>query len=177
MKQFHTVYILCFLALLVGCSDQLTRSGEVKSPGYLGGQEDASDGGIGQEGFNNEIYTTEYFNYDIGDSIYFELDQSTLSEEAKATLGEQARWLSANPSYIALIEGHADERGTREYNLALGARRADSVRSFLVENGVEDSRISVVSYGKERPFVACSDESCWSKNRRAKTLISLGQGI
>ena len=179
MKSFHIVSLFGILVIFVGCSDNFTVGGEVNSPGYIEGQDTAAleDGSIGQDNIDSQNLTTEYFNFTIGDKVYFELDQSTLSEPAKMILAEQATWLNQNPSFIAVIEGHADERGTREYNLALGARRADAVRTYLLQNGVNDSRISVVSYGKERPFVACSEESCWSQNRRARTSIKEGLGI
>jgi peptidoglycan-associated lipoprotein len=115
-----------------------------------------------------------YFNQTIGDRVLFAVDQSTLSDDAEPVLEGQAQWLLTNSDYRAVIEGHADEQGTREYNLALGARRANAVRDFLVSQGVAANRIRTVSYGKERPLAVCSDESCYSQNRRAVTVISLG---
>ena len=115
-----------------------------------------------------------YFQSAIGDRVLFAVDQSTLSAEAKATLDAQAGWLMTNTDYLAVIEGHADEQGTREYNLALGARRASAARDYLVSRGVPDSRLRTVSYGKERPIEICSSESCYAKNRRAVTIISAG---
>ncbi len=115
-----------------------------------------------------------YFQQAIGDRVFFAVDQSTLSDEARAVLQAQAEWLMNNPDYNALIEGHADEQGTREYNLALGARRANAVREFLISRGVAGNRIRTISYGKERPVEICSDESCYSKNRRAVTVLQSG---
>lgn len=112
-----------------------------------------------------------YFQQAIGDRVFFAVDQSTLSDEARATLEAQARWLIGNPDYTAVIEGHADERGTREYNLALGARRANAAREFLISRGVAPNRLTTISYGKERPVEICSDESCYSRNRRAVTVL------
>src|SRR5699024_8430561 len=97
-----------------------------------------------------------------------------LTPEAQATLNSQAQWLLTNTDYNAIIEGHADEQGTREYNLALGARRANSVEEYLIAQGVPASRLRTVSYGKERPIALCSNESCYAKNRRAVTVISVG---
>jgi peptidoglycan-associated lipoprotein len=114
----------------------------------------------------------EFFNQTIGKRILFEVDQSSLTPDAQAILQGQANWLMANGGYSAVIEGHADEQGTREYNLALGARRANSVREFLVDRGVAGSRLRVVSYGKERPLEICSSEACYTQNRRADTVIS-----
>ena len=101
-------------------------------------------------------------------------DQSSISPEAQGILDGQARWLTANPAYVVTIEGHADERGTREYNLALGARRANSAREYLISQGVAASRIQTVSYGKERPIEICSEQSCYNKNRRAVTVLAGG---
>lgn len=117
-----------------------------------------------------------YFNEVVGDRILFAVDQSTLSSEAQAVVAAQARWLLANPEFTALIEGHADEQGTREYNLALGARRAAAVREYLVSQGVPDARLRTISYGKERPLQICSTEACYSQNRRSVTVISAGLG-
>ena len=116
----------------------------------------------------------QYFSQTIGDRVLFAVDQSTLSAQAMATLDGQAQWLLTNSNYLAVIEGHADEQGTREYNIALGSRRANAVREYLISKGVPSSRIRTVSYGKERPLAVCSDESCYSQNRRAVTVISIG---
>ena len=102
---------------------------------------------------------------------FFATDQATLDGSARATLRNQASWLNQNPSVRLTVEGHADERGTRDYNLALGARRANAVRDFLVSQGVSGSRLQTISYGKERPVSLCSEEACWSKNRRAVATI------
>ena len=115
-----------------------------------------------------------YFQQAVGDRVLFAVDQSSLSQEAQGTLLAQANWLLANTDYNATIEGHADEQGTREYNLALGARRANAAREFLVSRGVAGSRIKVLSYGKERPLEICSDETCYGKNRRAVTILAGG---
>lgn len=113
-----------------------------------------------------------YFEETIGDRVYFAVDQATLSPQAREIVAKQAAWLIEHPGYNAIIEGHADEQGTREYNLALGARRAASVRDFLVEQGVSPSRLRTVSYGKERPIALCSTEECYAKNRRAVTVLT-----
>ncbi|WP_092841406.1 peptidoglycan-associated lipoprotein Pal [Roseovarius lutimaris] len=115
-----------------------------------------------------------YFQQTVGDRVLFAVDQSTIGSEAQATLAGQAQWLMANPEYTAIIEGHADEQGTREYNLALGARRANAAHEYLVNQGVAASRLKVVSYGKERPIEICSNEACYAQNRRAVTVIAAG---
>jgi peptidoglycan-associated lipoprotein len=110
----------------------------------------------------------------VGDRIYFENDQTGLSAEANDILLKQASWLKKYDGVTIQIEGHADERGTREYNISLSARRATTVRSFLIAQGIEKSRISTIAYGKERPVKLCDAESCWSQNRRAVTVITGG---
>jgi peptidoglycan-associated lipoprotein len=133
----------------------------------------AAQGGMGAASDPTSI---AYFNQVVGDRVLFAVDQSTLDPQAEATLDGQAQWLLSNTEYAVLIEGHADEQGTREYNLALGARRAASVRDYLVSQGVPAGRLSTISYGKERPLEICSDESCYRQNRRAVTVVSFGPG-
>ena len=111
------------------------------------------------------------FVVNVGDRVFFESDSSELTSQARSTLEKQAQWLRNYRTYAFTIEGHADERGTREYNIALGARRAQAVRDYLIARGVEASRMRTVSYGKERPVAVCNDISCWSQNRRAVTVL------
>ena len=125
----------------------------------------------------NDPRSIAYFNQTIGDRVLFAVDQSTLSSEGRTILTGQANWLNQNPGYAIIIEGHADEQGTREYNLALGARRAASVQQFLISQGVPAGRMKTISYGKERPIEVCSEESCYSRNRRAVTVLSAGSGV
>lgn len=112
------------------------------------------------------------FATNVGDIVYFSTDQTDLSPEAQQTLANQARWLQQYAQYTITIEGHADERGTREYNLALGERRATAAKNFLVSSGIPATRISTTSFGKERPAVLGNDESAWGQNRRAVTVIA-----
>jgi peptidoglycan-associated lipoprotein len=112
------------------------------------------------------------FSQNVGDIVYFSTDSVDLTPEAQQTLAKQARWLQQYSHYTITIEGHADERGTREYNIALGARRATTVRNYLAQNGVRAQRIRTISYGKERPVAVCNDISCWSQNRRAQTVLN-----
>ncbi|PVA05806.1 peptidoglycan-associated lipoprotein Pal [Thalassorhabdomicrobium marinisediminis] len=137
----------------------------------------AGAGGINQSALDPSQNPTspQYFSQTIGDRVLFENDSSLLTAQGRATLDGQAGWLGTNSDYLAVIEGHADEKGTREYNLALGARRANAVREYLISKGVASSRIRTVSYGKERPLAVCSEESCYAQNRRAVTIISIGQ--
>ncbi len=111
------------------------------------------------------------FVVNVGDRVFFESDSSELTMQSRATLDKQAQWLQQYANYTFTIEGHADERGTREYNIALGARRAQAVRDYLAAQGIQAGRMRTVSYGKERPVAVCNDISCWSQNRRAVTVL------
>ncbi|GLQ08070.1 outer membrane lipoprotein Omp16 [Devosia yakushimensis] len=111
------------------------------------------------------------FLVSVGDRVFFETDSSNLTPTAMATLDKQAAWLNQYSNYRIMIEGHADERGTREYNIALGARRASIVVNYLTSKGVNGQRITSQSFGKERPVAICNDISCWSQNRRAVTVV------
>ncbi|WP_203097431.1 peptidoglycan-associated lipoprotein Pal [Skermanella rosea] len=108
----------------------------------------------------------------VGDRVFFGYDQVDLSAEARATLERQAQWLKQYANVTVTIEGHADERGTREYNLALGDRRANSVRNYLVTQGISPNRIATLSFGKERPAIGASGEQAWAQNRRAVTMVN-----
>ncbi len=136
-----------------------SRQGEPKQYG-LGGEGPATPG------------SARDFAVNVGDVVHFQVDSSSLTGEAQSILRNQARWLNQYGQYAVTVEGHADERGTREYNLALGARRATAVKTFLAQNGVNAGRIKTISYGKERPIATCDDISCWSQNRRAQTALN-----
>ena len=112
------------------------------------------------------------FVVNVGDRVFFDTDSSELSDQARATLDKQAQWLNNYNRYAFTIEGHADERGTREYNIALGARRAQSVKAYMTAHGIDPGRMRTISYGKERPVAVCNDISCWSQNRRAVTVLN-----
>ncbi|MBK3778486.1 peptidoglycan-associated lipoprotein Pal [Azospirillum brasilense] len=107
----------------------------------------------------------------VGDRVFFGLDRYDLAPEARATLDRQASWLKQYPNVTVTVEGHADERGTREYNLALGERRANSVKNYLVAGGINTSRVKVISYGKEKPAVLGSNEASWAHDRRGVTVV------
>jgi peptidoglycan-associated lipoprotein len=122
--------------------------------------------------------SVQEFQVTVGDRVFFDTDSSELSAQARATLDRQAQWLLLYPQYSIVIEGHADERGTREYNIALGGRRAAAVQTYLASRGVPLARMSTISYGKERPVATCDDISCWSQNRRAVTVLTgFGTGV
>jgi peptidoglycan-associated lipoprotein len=111
------------------------------------------------------------FRQNVGDRVFFDTDQSTVREDGRATLAKQAEWLKKYTNYQITVEGHCDERGTREYNLALGERRANAARQYLIAQGIPAARIKTVSFGKERPDPVGSDEAAWSRNRRAVTAL------
>ena len=152
------------LVLSVAACDKTPKPDELgKGPGgngYANGKVPATPG------------SARDFSQNVGDLVYFSSDATDLSPEAQQTLSSQARWLQQYAQYTITIEGHADERGTREYNIGLGAKRAESVKAFLARNGVNASRIRTISYGKERPVAVCNDISCWSQNRRAQTVLN-----
>jgi peptidoglycan-associated lipoprotein len=116
--------------------------------------------------------TQRDFSVNVGDLVYFSSDSSDLTPEAQGILQKQVQWLKQYAQFTITVEGHADERGTREYNIALGARRATTVRNYLAQNGIAATRLRTISYGKERPVAVCDDISCWSQNRRAQTVLN-----
>ncbi len=146
-----------------------------KSPTDLNGLDGRGGGGVGSQAGAATPGSPQDFVVNVGDRVFFDSDSTELNGAAQVTLDKQARWLNQYASYAFTIEGHADERGTREYNFALGARRAESTKNYLVARGVAASRIKTISYGKERPVAVCDDISCWSQNRRAVTVLKGGQ--
>lgn len=153
--------IALFLALAVtGCASK--KNNLPNTAGDLG-----LNGGAG----NAAPGSAQDFTVNVGDRIFFDTDSSVVRADAQATLQRQAQWLAKYPNYAITVEGHADERGTREYNIALGARRAAATRDFLVSQGVAKGKMKTISYGKERPVAVCDDISCWSQNRRAVTVL------
>ena len=170
MQKISTMFLLVGALALSACNNP-DRFGA--GAGGAGGAGGINSGALGDPSNPN---SPAYFAQTIGDKVLFAVDQSTISPEASAVLANQAAWLNQHPEYTAIIEGHADEQGTREYNLALGARRASAVQAYLISQGVAGSRLKTVSYGKERPLAVCSDEACYSKNRRAVTVIGVGAG-
>lgn len=142
------------------------------------GQGDSANAGAGgrlwpnsKDGVNYPAGSKEEFVNEVGDRVFFGYDQYNLSAESRTTLTTQSEWLKQYSNVAIVVEGHCDERGTREYNLALGERRANAVKSFLVSQGVPASRVKTVSYGKERPAVTGSNDASWAQNRRGVTVI------
>ncbi|WP_170604677.1 peptidoglycan-associated lipoprotein Pal [Ruegeria arenilitoris] len=162
MNLLSKAAALGMIALMAACTNN--------DPSAFG----AGQGGNGAlvPGSPSDPRSPAYFQQTVGDRVLFEVDQSTLTPAAQTVLQGQADWLLANTDFVATIEGHADEQGTREYNLALGARRANAAREFLISRGVAGNRLETVSYGKERPIEICSIEECYSKNRRAVTVLT-----
>jgi peptidoglycan-associated lipoprotein len=171
MKILSTALLLSASVALSACS-----GGLFSQNGRLGDADAAGAGALDGTITTGALApnSPEYFSETIGNRVLFAVDTSTLTDEARATLTQQASWLNTNTSFTAIIEGHADEQGTREYNLALGARRAAAVRDFLVSQGVADGRLRTITYGKERPLEVCSTEVCYAQNRRAVTVIGAG---
>jgi len=158
---------LCVALLLTACTRSQPKYGLNALAGPDATGADAENGPV-TPGSARE------FSARVGDTVYFSTDSTMLSPEAQQTLVAQSQWLNRYPQYGITLEGHADERGTREYNIALGARRAATVKEFLASRGVDPRRLRTISYGKERPVAVCPNISCWSQNRRAVTVLNHG---
>lgn len=165
MSGFSKVILLMAGLTLSACSGNngIFNPEDISGPG--------STGANYEQGSVDDPRSVAYFQSVVGDRVLFQVDQSDLTEEGKLVLLSQANWLMENAGFTAVIEGHADEQGTREYNLALGARRASAVKEYLVSRGVADNRLRTISYGKERPIEVCSAEACYARNRRAVTVL------
>ena len=170
MKLTKNILLLVAGLAMAACTDAGRFGADGSSAGGAGG---AGSGAI-VPGSANDPTSTAYFNQTVGDRVLFAVDQSTVTDEGRVTLDGQAEWMLLNTDFTAVIEGHADEQGTREYNVALGARRANAVREYLISRGVAGNRLTTVSYGKERPIEICSNEACYAKNRRAVTVLAGG---
>ena len=158
MAAFKLAAVCCCFLALAACSKKNTPDLE------------AGTGGVGQARPGSE----QDFATNVGDRIYFIVDQSDLTPEGQEILTKQAQWLQQYSNVVVQVEGHSDERGTREYNIALSARRATATLEFLIAQGVNPKRISSIAYGKERPAALCDAEQCWTQNRRAVTVITGG---
>jgi peptidoglycan-associated lipoprotein len=162
LANFKVIGIVAAAALLAGCHSKSETSGSETDANGLG---ISSNAGAAVPGSQADLAQN------VGDRVFFALDHSDLSQEARQTLDRQAVWLKRYPAVHVNIEGNCDERGTREYNMALGARRANAVRAYLVALGIDSSRIQTVSYGAERPAVLGTGESVWAQNRRSVTVV------
>jgi peptidoglycan-associated lipoprotein len=161
-SSFRVMAALATALTLSACASQQDQMGAdgMGGAGGLGGQ--ATPG------------SQQDFVVNVGDRVFFTQDSSDVTAEGRATLDKQAAWLQRYPRYTVLIEGHADERGTREYNFALGGRRMTAARDYLISRGIQPNRLTTRSYGKERPVAVCDAESCWNQNRRAVTVLNGG---
>ncbi|WP_227270494.1 peptidoglycan-associated lipoprotein Pal [Roseobacter weihaiensis] len=168
MKLTRNILLLVAGLALAACTDATRFGADGTGAGGAGA------GGPIVPGSANDPTSTAFFNQTVGDRVLFAVDQSDINDAGRTTLEGQAQWLLANTDFTAVIEGHADEQGTREYNVALGARRANAVREYLISRGVAGNRLRTVSYGKERPIEICSSEACYQKNRRAVTVLAGG---
>jgi len=174
IQMFQRLLAMCALAFLfTACETASNVAGDSAS-----GSSSSSATAAGSTSSSASSSTTATQMSDaeklaqVGNTVYFGFDSSELAGEAQATLDRQAAFLNVNPTMVVIIEGHADERGTREYNLALGDRRAVAVRDYLLAKGLNAARVRTVSYGKERPAVSGSNEEAWAKNRRAATVLN-----
>jgi peptidoglycan-associated lipoprotein len=152
--------------LLAACSTKPADTGGSTSGGTTGGSTTTSTVPQGAAPGSTQDFITN-----VGDRVFFGTDRYDLTGEAQAELQKQATWLKTYPQYRFVIEGHCDERGTREYNLALGERRATAVKNYLVALGIDTNRMQTISYGKERPAVLGDDEAAWAQNRRGVIVL------
>ena len=180
MARARVVAILCAGLAIAACAKTPGEEGLAGlggAPGHYAGGPGSGDG-YGRSGLRGGPAvpgSPEDFAQNVGDRVFFESDSTDLTPKSQATLDRQVAWLQRYDRGPFTVEGHADERGTREYNFALGARRAETTKQYLVARGIPASRIRTISYGKERPVAVCNDISCWSQNRRAVTVIGGGQ--
>ena len=160
MTKFSLYLCAILIIFLGGCSQN--ASTPFSTNGMLNSSSSKFEGNVSNPS------SIAFFKNNVGDRVLFSIDQSDLDQSGKDILVGQVKWLQANVDYKIIIEGHADERGTREYNLALGQRRSESVANYLIANGIKRSQLSVKSYGEERPLSLGSNDSAWSKNRRVE---------
>ena len=171
--------LFAIVAFLAACETAPKDAGDAAGSGASGSSDTSSSssssssasGGSTSSSSGSSTMTKDEELVSIGNKVYFDFDSSALSADAKSTLNAQAAFLRSNPSVRITVEGHADERGTREYNLALGDRRASAARDFLVAQGIDGARIKTISYGKERPEMIGSNDEAWAKNRRSVSII------
>jgi peptidoglycan-associated lipoprotein len=172
MGARHLICCLAVLVLLTGCKKPATDSGQVTtSEGQILTQAPGDGTGVVGTGGAYPPGSEAQLVAEIGDRVFFGYDQYDLTPQARTTIEHQAQWMKTYPNVNLMVEGHCDERGTREYNLALGEKRAMAVRNYLIANGVESGRVQTISYGKERPAVLGSDETSWAQNRRGVSVV------
>ena len=159
MKKNYLSLLLVGFLFLSGCET-------------IGGASSSSDSPSYEYGDSRQANLQAYLQNEIGDRVYFETDKHNITSASAFVLESQANWLKSTPGFQLLIEGHCDERGTREYNLALGEKRAQAVKNYLIGLGINPDRVSTISYGKERPAVVGSNDGAWAQNRRSVTTVN-----
>lgn len=171
---FRTLSLFAAVLLLAACETPSDQTGTASGQGAAGSSSSVDQGSASTGTTTRPLSTI--LTVDVGDRVFFGFDKYTLKAKARQTLERQATFLKNNAGVKVVLQGHADERGTREYNLALGDRRANAAKDYLVALGIDPNRVTIISFGKERPAVAGSNEASWSQNRRAVTVISGGAG-
>ncbi len=173
---FRTLSLFAAVLFLAACETPSDQTGTTSGQGAAGTSSSVDRGSAGTTTATPKRPLSTILTVDVGDRVFFGFDKYSLKAKARQTLERQATFLKNNAGVKVVLQGHADERGTREYNLALGERRASAAKDYLVALGINPNRITIISYGKERPAVAGSNEAAWSQNRRAVTVISGGAG-
>jgi len=164
--RFKLLGLMAALVIVAGCSSQDTQTAETDTGGAMAPPPEPTP---------MRMSAQEDLVINVGDRVFFDFDKSDLRPDAIETLNRQAGWMKTNGAVTVTIEGHCDERGTREYNLALGERRAAAAKQYLESTGVDGGRMETVSYGKERPAVLGSNEAAWAQNRRAVMVVRSGE--
>ena len=170
-RNFITIIAATFiLAACATTPPETSSSGSSTSTSTSTSSSSSSTVSLVQDGVYVGDETIEMLAVDVPDRVFFAYDSYALTSAAQSTLSKQAKWLKANPSVTISVEGHADERGTREYNLALGDRRANAAKDYLMSQGISSNRVTTISYGKERPVKSGSNDTAWAQNRRSVTV-------
>ncbi len=173
---FRTLSLFAAVLLLAACETPSEQTGTASGEGAAGKSASVDRGSAATGTTTAKRPLSTILTVDVGDRVFFDFDKYSLKAKARQTLERQATFLKNNAGVKVVLQGHADERGTREYNLALGERRASAAKNYLVALGINPNRITIISYGKERPAVAGSNEAAWSQNRRAVTTIDKRTG-
>ncbi len=176
MRASHIVTGLAAALVVAGCARGPIDTGGFGGTGGAGGYSGGPIGGAGGLGAGT-LGGGTLPGSAVSDTVLFGVDQATLAPDALAVLDQQVAWITSNPGGRIEIEGHADERGTEQYNIQLGARRAAAVRDYMVSRGIPDARIGTNTFGRARPVSTCAEESCWAQNRRAVTVVASGGGV
>ena len=171
MRFKSLVIVFAALFLVAACESTTSEKGDASGKGVASGKGAMAVKKSGKD-FSIKPGSSQDLIVNVGDRVFFGFDKSSLTADSRATLEKQAAWMKKYPSVGVSLEGHADERGTREYNLALGDRRANSAKDYLVALGISPNRVKTISYGKERPVALGHEESSWSQNRRAVMVVS-----